>query len=562
VLHGWARETIAQEYRSVLINDLTICASTLESPPVKLTIEEATHARHMWSWYLKYGRDDDPLDQARQCEHIYNALSSWRFHALFRFGETEELTSETERVVAILEKAPNVQIFIEFFSEAKRYLDVVRRTEGDGVARSCISAIADALADQFIPAGVAPQNALTSFVTTVLGQNNDNKDLAWNFAVRICRKYLRRKKETGDHSLIVKELQRLLGLTPAKAQLLYDLYSYAHPASIGIISGIELDCIFEHENEFSDMLREWFMLLGTFALVRWEMIQSRLSDRLNTMRNQPVEASRLMERFIDSLYWSVLKYKWSSIQIQTAWIIDMIVDFGLDGALFEMYEFTWLRDKSHFTLNMPQLEVLVRSRMELEQRPKPDDSFKIIPYDFRINDWCSFDETNPEEVSAFYEFCRLGLGRGFTSIHWMPKYVAQLDPSGRHVATFIEQHLKENACIGANVLARLAYLASDYPNTSEPWTTIARPICRNAERLRREEREQVYFGLSSKETGVLSSMPGEVPDHYRQRFDEAAGMFKDEPPNSPLMDYRKWNLRHAEADLKREQEYAEEDFNG
>jgi len=558
VLHGNVRGALVPPYRTVLSDDLSRCSEILQSPPATLSIEEATQARRMWSWYLEYGRNEDPLDLARQCENIYSGISKWRFHELFRFDIDEELKPEIDRVAAILRAARDTGIFIEFFAEAKRYLDAARHGGRDGLDWSHTSSLADVLADQFTPSVVASVSVLTSFVEAVLEQTESGNDLAWHFAVRICQTYLRRIKETANEVTIGKELQRLLAITPAKARLLYNLYSNAHPASIGKLTDTELDCVLEQESAFT--MPEWFVLLGTFAFVRWETVQSRLRGRLDTMRDHPMKASNSMSCFIRSLRVSEVRYKWPSDQIPTGWIISIIAELELDGALLGMHELTWLRDHAGFSMSMLQMVALMRSRIELDQKPKVVESLKIMPYDFRIKDWCNFDETRLEEVSAFHEFCGLALDHGFTATYWIPKYLAQLNPSGSHVGSFIGQYLQTNPSIDAKTLTRLAYLASAYQDTSAAWAIIANPICRKAQELGREEREHVYFGLARKETGVLTSMPGEVPEHYVRARDDAARMRDAEPIASPLRGYREWALRRAESDLRQEQGRAEEIF--
>lgn len=92
--------------------------------------------------------------------------------------------------------------------------------------------------------------------------------------------------------------------------------------------------------------------------------------------------------------------------------------------------------------------------------------------------------------------------------------------------------------------------------------SVANPICARAATLTRDEREHVFFGLARKETGVLSSAPGQVPDYYLQVRDLALRMRNAEPPDSPLRGYREWALRRAEVDLQHEQQRAEEVENG
>jgi hypothetical protein len=269
-----------------------------------------------------------------------------------------------------------------------------------------------------------------------------------------------------------------------------------------------------------------------------------------------------MACFVRSLHIAALRYEWAPVQLPIAWIIEKLVEFGLDGALLGMYELSSFRKRAKFKLTVTQLLVLIEARIELEQRPKPGDHFDIVPYDFKADVWCRFDDTVPAEVAAFHKFCHLALGHGFIALNRMPTYVSQLDASGKHVGFFVDTYLSNNPNITGPALARLGYLASAYPDNSEAWACIARPICRQTNKLRKDEREHVYFGFSKKETGVISSRPGEVSDYYIKASETAKQMLASEPIDSPLRPYREWALRCAESDLLREKGWAEEISNG
>lgn len=561
VLYAELPTEFVPAYRSVLFDDLRTCAEIIESPPIPLTIEEATHAREMWSWYLRYGRDGDPVDLARRCETAYERISQWRLHDFFRFETDEVLAPETERVAAILRAASGVETFEAFFVEAARYLVAARQGGRDGADWNRVSILADTLVTHRVSDELFASDSLdmplTAYVLAVLRDADEDNLLAWHFALRVVQKHLRHLKEVGDEAVVADRLRWLLRKTRAKGRFLFDLFSCAHPASLGKLTTGEFSVVVENKETFS--ASQWFILLGIFATVAWETVRSHLSSRLEEMRAEAAETSTHMASFIRALHLSVLRYDWPSLGIPTEWIITAITDHGLDGALLEMHELTWLRDKSGFKLTMAELVALLRSRIALEENSGRSHGLQVMPHDFHITEWCSFDEGDPEDLAAFHEFCLLALGSGFAARYWMPKYLARLDPSGRHVGSFVEQHLRENPSIDTDALTNLAHLSSAYPDTSEAWTTVAMPICEVARRMRREERQHVYFGLARKETEVITSTPGVVADHYVRRLDEAARLRDAEPLDSPLRECREWALRRAQRDLEWAAGRAEED---
>ena len=535
VLQGSVKGPATAPYRAILTGDLTMCATILKNPPIALSVEEATAAREMWKWYLQYGREDDPVNLARQCEQIYNDLpiSRWRLHDFFRFETEEKLAPETERVSAAFRNAPGPETMTDFFDAAKQYLDAARRGLSDMADDWRVSNLADACVDQLdLGTNPPPPNAVTAFVREGLSQLDpvQGNTMAWGFTVSLCRRHLFVVKNEGD-AAVASGLAMLLDMAAAKPRLLWGLYRNVHPVTTGTLIRDELDCILSHEAGFS--VREWFILLGAFYAVDAQEIQDRLRTRLDDMRDDPIESSQSMGCFIRSVHITALRYDWPPPQIPVGWIIDMITAFGLDGALLGMHDIECLRDQAGFRLSMVQLTELIGSRIKLEESPQPSDSFEIVPHDLSIGTWAHFDTNSQVEVEAFHEFCQMALGNSFTAIYWMPKYVVQLDPSGQQVAAYVRKHLADTPDINGDSLARLGYLASVYPDDSDAWVSIARPICVKAQAFRREDREHVYFGLARKETGVLSSMPGEVADYYVQRRESAARLLSAELPGSP-----------------------------
>ncbi len=557
MLHDNVKGEAIVPYRSVLAEDLRTCVEMLNSHLDDFSIEEATQAREIWEWYLKYGKDDELVDLARRCEQKYNDLFPWRLHDFFRFDTESELAPETERVAGLLRNASKPDI-AKFFAEAQRYLIAARKGGQDSADNWRISTLVEELADELelSNAGASP---LTIFVTNVLAQQEPDNLIAWEFAVKMCQRHLLNTKNV-DQDAVAGPLEHCLKLAGAKDRLLLGLYSHVHPMSTGPLTRTELKAVLELESSFAH--REFFVLLGNFVAVDTDEVQTRLRVKLEALRNEQTEASQCLGDFIRAAYITALRYEWSQTETLVRGIISMIIDFQLDGALLGRHDLEGLRDHAEFRLNMRGVTQLMQSRITLESRPKPSEQFEIVPYEFNVSKWCRFDSSIHEEVNAFHELCRMSLTPSFTALYWIPKYVAQLDPSGEQVAMFIDQHLTENPDLEGKALARLGYLASAYREESAPWAAIAGPICSKAQSMRRDERERVYFGLARKETDVISSMPGEIPEYYVNARESAANLLENEPADSPLYGYRQWSLRRAEEDLRRAKQVAEEDENG
>jgi hypothetical protein len=559
VLHNAVKGNAADSYHDVLLADLRASVDILASPPVPIGIEEATEARELWRWYLKYGKKDDLVGLAHRCENYYNGLSNWRLQDFFRFDTEQALRPETERVAGLLRQATSVDTYIGFFEEARRFLTAARRGGQDAADDWRITALVDSLASD-CQLHEPETNILSTLVVGVLsGETLPENRLARRFAVRMCQSHLLHVKNENLDAF-PQRLAACLQMADSKDRLLWGLYSNVHPQSTGPVTQAELAAVLEHQNDFH--VREFFSLLGNLAAADIEAVKAQLRGRLEAMREDVVEASQCLGFFIRAAYTTALRYDWPREQVPAAWIVEMIGTYRLDGALLGMHDLEWLRDHAQYRLSMGETASLIRSRIELEAQEKPAERFEIVPYEFNLGGWCHFDPNNPNEREAFFELCDMALSPTFTALYWMPKYITQLDPSGEQVAAFVVRHLEVHPQLDAKALSRIGYLASAYAEESAAWVAIAGPICGRANTMRRDERERVYFGLARKETGVISSMPGEVPEYYLQAREKAATLLQNEPSTSALYGYRQWAMARAEADLQREKESAEEDANG
>jgi hypothetical protein len=545
-----------QKYRALMIDDLTRCEALLKTPR---TLGEATHARPMWKWYLEYGQDEALVAPARECERLYSGLSKWRIHDFFRFDYDQELEVEAERIATILRGATYPSVFVDFFDEVGRYLSSARDKSDDMADGMQLGALADKLADMFSLDAKGNETALSSFVLSVLAAGEKAEPRSFSFANMVCKARLGQLKATGEVNA-GDWLNRLLATTSSKGTVLFRLYSNAHPRSTGPLSADEVQCVLTHEYDFND--REWFWLLGVFAGAFDETLLERIPASLETFGDDRYEASQCLSAFIRSSHLTFRRYERSPPLVFAKSILDWIIRFQLDGALLEFHDLEAMIKRSGFVPDMRFFVSLMQSRVELESAPKPDERFKILPYHFKVRAWCRFDPKNDVDVAAFDDVCRLALGRSFTASYWIPKYVLAIDPSGHNVAAFVTQHLADNSTIDAADLSKLAYLASQYPVDSEAWINIARPICEKARGLSREDREHLYFCLSEKETGVMTTLPGEVPHYYVEARDSAKRLLDEEPRNSPLRPYREWALKIKEYGLQvakgRAEEHADE----
>jgi len=558
--HQAVKGAINDKYRHVLQQDLENCSEILESLQNDISIEEATAARKMWEWYLEYGKDNALVGLAQKCEQVFSSLpiSQWLFHDLFRFEWDQNRIPAINVVSEKLSNTKKIEEIESFFEGAMNYLKAARNGRKDGADLRRIFELAQACCERIDFNTDSLVKTISSFVKRVLEQQNADQEnwLKWKFVVTICQHKLFLAKEKGGGK-VSAELAGLLDIAADKSLLLLALYRNVYPEITGKLTRAELDCIIENKDWF--LVQDYFTLLGTFCMIDVEGVLPILRSRLEDIQGEPVTASQCLKCFIRSLDHAALCYGWSGQQIPVGWIVEMISSFHLDGALLGGYEFKGLLERASYRLSMVQLSDLIRSRIDLESEPRPGKRFEILPNDLSITTWISFNRDDEKELDAFRALCLMTLKRSFTALYWIPRFVAQLDPTGEQTAAIVEEHLANASGIGDEKLARLGYLASRYSDDTDAWIRIAQPVCEKARILRREDREHVYSRLSNKEIVVHSRTPGQVSEHYVQQRDHASDLLASEPSSSPLYDYRKWALSCAEEELRLDRMQMEED---
>lgn len=536
-----------------LKSDLERVHAYLQANNADLSLSEATHIREFWSWYLKHGKEHELVAIAQSCEEIYASINKWCLQDFFRFDYDANLIPETERVVREFKDAENEQPIQDFFDEAASYLNSVRDGKNDGADNWRIGDLASACTGLFEPAS-KPPNPLTRFVIATVENAESSNRLAWTFSTSLWRGHLRAEKTKGVD--VTAALVELLSLTKTPSALWVDLYGFPHPKSIGPIEQSELEFFDRERNCLAQ--NERFQLFGSFYEVGKERIKKLVTDELDSIKNLADQNSCFLV-FFRYLRFYYLRFSLTPSKATVDWLIQLLIDYKLDGAILGDSDFEWMRNESDYVMNGRRFLALMQSRIDMEQQKTADDSFSTVPHEFPVDKLCKFDFSEPAEVAAFRGLCTLGLGHSFVSYYFVPKYLAKLDLTGERIRDWVVDQLAAQDGTDFEKLKRLSYFASAFDDVSNKWELIASPICDAAAALKRSERTRVYFGLSEKETGVMTSMPGEVPFHYTNRLEVTRKKARSISTESATRSYWTWAYERAKDDFEREQARVEED---
>ena len=541
-----------QAYEKLLIEDLQNCKLVLSSDNPRPVLEDMTTIRGLWKWYVEHGRESELKQLATECETLFSSLSEWQVQDFFRFERESALASETQRVADRFRDAADAEVLQGFFAEAQLYLSAARGEHGDLADNWRIQSLAVECSNEFTGLNAAEPNSVTVFVQQTLQSENPNP-LAWYFAIILIRLRLGQCKEDG--STISEILREFIEATRDQKRFVSHLYRHPHPTLIGNLTAEEFDAI--RSIAVAMPVAEQMQLCGSFYMEARTDVVPLVEKSLRTLDTRK-DKSNCLGVFIRDLRLFALRFELKPEQADIRWLLKLIQENEADGRLLEFHDFEELRNECSFRMSMAEFLRLVQSRIALERGDRPNDDFRIFPSDFKASEWCEFDVNDTSSVEHFFNLCELQFDDSFIGTYWIHQFVVDLDGSGDHVASFVEQRIQ--LAEGKDAIFKLAKMAEGYSQESNAWRRVATPICQKANGLSRRDREHVYFGLSKKSTPALTSMPGEVPVFYVEAAKNAKSRRDNEPTDSPLRAYFEWAAIRAQAMLESETERAEEDF--
>jgi len=550
--HEYMTEETKREYGKVLRDDLDRCHAILADKQTPTDLSDATALRGMWSWYVEHAREGDLKTAAIRCENSFNALSDWKVHNFFRFDHEAELAPETQRVATRFREASDPHEILGFFNEAWTYLKAARGPGGDRADGGRMRDLAGACVESLQSLTTVNANALTTFVLNTLQQPQLNP-VAYGFVTIMLRLAIGQRKRTGESPK--DSLTEIVGATNDPGRLLTGIYEHPHGSTIGDLTDAEFQIVRNYLNLIQPYGQ--IVLCGSFYFASRTDARKLATSLLKNVPDDK-ERSNFIFALIRDIRLVALRYDAEVHTDDIEWIVSLIEDLRADGRLLEFHDLEWLRDRCGFRMASTRFLQFVESRIKLETRERTDDDFRVFPSGFSASQWCNINPEDAASLEGLGNLCELLKNESFISVYWLPRFLADLDPDGVHLARFVEQEL--GGTPSERDIYRLAKLAENHETGSKSWRKIAEPVCTAALRLSRRDRERVYFGLSRKSTPALNSLPGEVPAYYSEQVEKVQSMLDSESSQSSLRPYFEWALRGAQETLKTEQGRAEEDF--
>jgi hypothetical protein len=550
------------ECRNIRKGNLDRCLRILQKRLGNL--EELLAARSLWNWQLKYGKDDAELyGIAEQCEIRFNEAPStkWKLSDFFDFGKYEEEKKiEANRVAEILRKAQDVRLFEDFFDDVEAFLKIVRNGHRDMADPWPVCILAEILSSQ-LNDDFTKSTPLNDFLIASMRREYDDSysPRIW-FVTRILQRKMLELKEGKAFSVVW--LQKMFNLATKKGFWLHQLYSNAHPKNIGVLSEGEFEFILTHEKEIEEetSIHHLVVTYGTFACVNWPQVRRRLDSIFQRDINALKKNSILMANFLNELHIYNIRYgspikTIADAPIPLEWVIQSIIKYNLDAQIFKKHELVHLRDTCGYRMEIIQFVDFLKQRLILSKEiKKPYPEFEIMLHEFDVKSWCLKQSENlnapstVEKLKQLFELILSENSRSFLS------YLFHLADQ-KTIFGFIQTEISKQENPNLDTLHWPGRLVGLYGDSSKEWESMAPCILEQSERLRRNERENIYLCLSGEFDRRISwRVPyGEVPKFYYETRDRVKNELSNTLPDSPFLEYRQWKLRIAEDDLKNEE---------
>jgi len=207
---------------------------------------------------------------------------------------------------------------------------------------------------------------------------------------------------------------------------------------------------------------------------------------------------------------------------------------------------------------MNELVEFAKSRISMTEMGEKDDLY----IESRTWSWFKKNNVNVSVIDGFIELCRLAIFESdFFCHYWLPKIIFHINPSGTHITDFLksisfEKSEEENL----SLLCSVARFVSVYYENNNNWFDIVDCICSKVEelRLKKRDRQEVYYCLSLRETPAMTTMPGDVNGYFYEQVDIAARMYDLGRSRERIVRYLEWNLKLAKDRLDNEKGFMEE----
>ncbi|MCP4104700.1 MAG: ATP-binding protein [Desulfobacteraceae bacterium] len=513
----------------------------------ELSIKELKAAREIWEWHYKYESMPELKNLAEQCEKIYKLHPmSYDFHDLFDYDDLKLAEQKAVQIGRKLSGAYKPSDIFGFIKDAMEFADDQEKI------------------DQLYPAAyeigknIIKNQVINDFVFEALKYKPCASE--FKFAAMVVNIWLKtiRENETDSLNQILTEIIKVPSSEFDKQQLLFHLYAYPHPSTVGILKKEDLSFIESQLFIFSDANSKWklFRILGCMFFIDWKRFTLLFEESWEKVG--PELKTECFFHLFNGIRYIDLFRKQLPVNItpdQFKWILTQIL---LIPDIDEISRLEWIVQellKRVGRLPLSWLTEALQQRIILSVQFEKANKirYKIVPNQFNLSEFvCPADAESIKETSVINSIKKLlGFNDQQNSVGYaLPEYTVQVDPDGLLVPSLVVDKLSDiEDKINSEQIWLWSRYAGYYPKDSESWRTIAVAACKLSNKLRERERIRIYSSLESQKVKVRSRPVGEMDPWYENELQNVRLELENEK-DQELLKYRQWKLKVAEAEYE------------
>ena len=543
-------QDVADAFRTALVDDLTWAAKVLNNREASLGTLKA--ARKMWDWHRQFDKDPEFVSAAKKLEDLYLGKGLVQeFGAFEDYEDPEHRRNRSESKADELCTAKDSGSIRAFVSRAAEFFGKEQVNRVFEVAGTLGLRAADSPGTQaFVRESLTepPKDPLFRFACVTARR--------WLSVVRKTEGDMAASALANElFGLLATAASRV-----EYASRCYSLFQTAHDGPIGerelaLVFGT-LDAFLE-----ANVPEAFCGVYGWTVMHDWDRLRESMEKALDATAPErlPTAVARLIESIGFGTNGNRRESEPPPPSGLGEWVLDQLLrlpdidDLGGNAG--------WHLDEILKRTDRPGVEWLVAA-IERRDRLSADVSSgaRAFPIRLKLSGYVKplGGEATPQADQNKSEVARLlsMIDRTDGLDYVLPEYARELDPHGVLVPQLVVEMLREMPSGDHERFWRWARFGGVYAENTPAWRTIAKEVCAAAGRA--EEAVRVsFFNRLTNTTGAWTGVPGEVASVFHAAVDRAETDLRAEK-DSDIRLYWEWSLKVAKAELARESEHARE----
>jgi len=515
----------------------------------EFTVSELCSARPIWDWHVAHEGNRQLRNIAVECEN--ESKKSELFKRFKSFSDTND--TDTIRKLShdmsnrILEHS-TVSSMIHIIDEAAIFF---QKRYGWN-----FSWVANELASQSLG-----DERIEQLVKTFL--NMKPASFQYQFAIKVCISWLSNNRERAKSAEVIELCNNILSWCEDNSTEINVLVALYRRALLVEKNIDEIIMLRSYETLFlsAGRVTDFLSIISSSAVVEFsrfkEIVERLISDLSYDEREEATY--KIFHQFYLSRNFFLHGSESEESREFINWMLKQIVylpkmSIWNDNLLAELD--TMLGN------NKPKIQWLHEVLNRRLQMASEDKEFVVVPFNSRISEIIAplppIGSIDCQEALAVRRILDLTTRNAYMQYE-LPKYIHDIDPSGRIAPKFIKRFIEDNrknSKFGENL--KWARIASTYEDNSLAWRTIAESVCDLAADCDEAFKVKLWREIEFQASDGWSAPVGQVAQVFYDAVSDAEKKL-DEETHLNVKLYRMWVLDRTRNELEHQKQRIEEE---